>query len=117
MQSRRKFTKDFKLDAVQRIRAGEPAGVVARSLEVSRQELYRWSACRTTAPAAGRQWRRTVYQQIEREMKAGTPITIRRMCALTRVSRAGFYRRGVISEAASVELRDHVQRVALEWPT
>jgi putative transposase len=50
-------------------------------------------------------------------MKAGTPITIRRMCALTRVSRAGFYRRGVISGAASVELRDQVQRVALEWPT
>src|ERR1022692_2173183 len=50
-------------------------------------------------------------------MKAGTPLTIRRMCALTRVSRAGFYRRGVISEAASVELRDKVQRVALEWPT
>jgi HTH-like domain len=67
--------------------------------------------------AAGRQWRRTVYQQIGREMKAGTPLIIRRMCALTRVSRAGFYRRGVISEAASVELRDQVQRVALEWPT
>src|ERR1017187_2097139 len=50
-------------------------------------------------------------------MKAGTPLTIRRMCALARVSRAGFYRRGVISEAASVELCDQVQRVALEWPT
>lgn len=50
-------------------------------------------------------------------MKAGTRLTIRRMCGLTRVSRAGFYRRGVISEAASVELRDQVQRVALEWPT
>src|SRR5260370_41487123 len=43
MQSRRKFTKEFKLDAVQRLRAGEPGGLVARSLEVSRQELYRWS--------------------------------------------------------------------------
>jgi hypothetical protein len=32
-------------------------------------------------------------------MNAGTPLTIRRMCALTRVSRAGFYRRGVLSEA------------------
>jgi len=41
--SRRKFTREFKLDAVQRMRAGEPAGLVARSLEVSRQELYRWS--------------------------------------------------------------------------
>jgi transposase-like protein len=43
MGSRRKFTKEFKLDVVQRLRAGEPAGLVARSLEVSRQELYRWS--------------------------------------------------------------------------
>jgi transposase len=43
MGSRRKFTREFKLDAVQRLRAGEPAGLVARSLEVSRQELYRWS--------------------------------------------------------------------------
>jgi transposase-like protein len=41
--SRRKFTKEFKLDAVQRLRGGEPAGLVARSLEVSRQELYRWA--------------------------------------------------------------------------
>jgi transposase-like protein len=36
MRSRRKFTKEFKLDAVQRLRAGEPAGLVAHSLEVSR---------------------------------------------------------------------------------
>ena len=50
-------------------------------------------------------------------MKAGTPLTIRRMCALTRVSRAGFYRRGVSARPASVQLRDQVQRVALEWPT
>jgi len=39
------------------------------------------------------------------------------MCALTGVSRAGFYRRGVRSRSAPVELRDQVQRVALEWPT
>ena len=43
MGSRRKFSKEFKLDAVQRLRSGEPAGLVSRSLEVSRQELYRWS--------------------------------------------------------------------------
>jgi hypothetical protein len=29
--SRRKFTKEFKLAAVQRVQAGEPAGLVARS--------------------------------------------------------------------------------------
>ncbi len=50
-------------------------------------------------------------------MKAGTQLAIRRMCKLTRVSRAGFYRRGVSPRSASVELRDQVQRVALEWPT
>src|ERR1035437_8660865 len=43
MGSRRKFTKEFKLDAVQRLRAGEPAGLVARSLAVRRPALYRWS--------------------------------------------------------------------------
>ena len=75
------------------------------------------AACRTTAPAAGRQWRRTVYQQVEREVKTGTQLGIRRMCTLTGVSRAGFYRRGVSPRSTSVELRDPVQRVALEWPT
>src|SRR5229473_896583 len=110
MRSRRKFTREFKLDAVQRLRAGEPAGLVARSLEAS------LAACGTTAPAAGREWRRTVYQQVEREVKAGTQLAIRRMCALTGVSRAGFYRRGVRSRSAPVERRDQVQRVALEWP-
>ena len=32
-------------------------------------------------------------------------------------ARAGFYRRGVRFRSAPVELRDQVQRVALEWPT
>lgn len=42
MASRRKFTKEFKLAAVERLRAGEPVGLLARSLEVNRQDLYRW---------------------------------------------------------------------------
>ncbi|MGD1215873.1 MAG: hypothetical protein ABR861_12900 [Terriglobales bacterium] len=50
-------------------------------------------------------------------MNAGTQLAIRRMCALTGVSRAGFYRRGVRFRSAPVEFRDQVQRVALEWPT
>jgi transposase-like protein len=43
MEARRKFSKEFKLEAVQRLRAGESVGAVARSLEVNRQDLYRWS--------------------------------------------------------------------------
>jgi len=43
MASRRKFTQEFKLAAVERLRAGDPVGLVARSLEVNREDLYRWS--------------------------------------------------------------------------
>lgn len=39
------------------------------------------------------------------------------MCALTGVSRAGFYRAAPAPRAEEVKLRDHLQRVALEWPT
>src|SRR5437879_13367957 len=42
---------------------------------------------------------------------------MRRMCTLTGVSRAGFYRRRLSPRSACVELRDQVQRVALAWPT
>ena len=42
MENRRKFSKEFKLAAVARLRSGEAVGSVARALEVSRQELYRW---------------------------------------------------------------------------
>ena len=62
---------------------------------------------------AGRAWRRTIYQQVEREVKTGTPLAIRRMCTLTGVSRAGFYRLGVSPGSASMGLRDRVQRVSL----
>lgn len=50
-------------------------------------------------------------------MKTGTQLAIRRMCALTGVNRAGFYRRGGTSGPSAVALRDQVQRVALQWPT
>jgi putative transposase len=50
-------------------------------------------------------------------VKTGSQLTIRRMCALTGASRAGFYRSAPAPRAAEVRLRDHLQRVALEWPT
>jgi transposase len=42
MKSRRKFSKEFKMAAVARVRAGELVEAVARSVEVNRQDLYRW---------------------------------------------------------------------------
>jgi transposase InsO family protein len=47
-----------------------------------------------------------------------TPIPVQRLCALTAVSRAGFYRwRSAEPGAdADVDLRDEIQRIAVEWP-
>ncbi len=42
MISRRKFSKEFKLAAVRRIEAGEAVPYLARVLEVSPNDLYRW---------------------------------------------------------------------------
>ncbi len=44
---------------------------------------------------------------------------MKRMCTLAKVSRAGLYRfprRGEPTPAADLELRDAIQRLALEWP-
>ena len=40
--SRRMFTKEFKLAAVQRLERGSSIGEVARALEVNPNVLYRW---------------------------------------------------------------------------
>ena len=42
MLSRRKFTKEFKLTAVGRLRSGQSVGEVARALEVSPGDVQRW---------------------------------------------------------------------------
>jgi transposase-like protein len=42
MMSRRKFSKEFKLAALQRLQAGQTPAQVARAIEVHPSELYRW---------------------------------------------------------------------------
>ena len=51
-------------------------------------------------------------------MSLATPIPLRRLCALAEVSRAGFYRwrHPPPAEDADIDLRDEIQRIALEWP-
>ena len=51
-------------------------------------------------------------------MSLATPIPVERLCALAQVSRAGFYRWRHAPEAedADIDLRDEIQRIALEWP-
>ncbi len=42
MQSRRKFTKEFKQTAVRRLESGQSVAEVARALEVHPSDLHRW---------------------------------------------------------------------------
>ena len=53
-------------------------------------------------------------------MKAGHGLTIKRMVELARVSRASFYRFDRVAEEdgsdPDMDLRDAIQRIALEWP-
>jgi putative transposase len=51
-------------------------------------------------------------------MSLATLIPLQRLCGLATVSRAGFYRWRHAPEAedADIDLRDQIQRIALEWP-
>ena len=44
MEFRRKFTREFKLEAVRRLEAGQSSGEVARALEVHPSTLRDWRA-------------------------------------------------------------------------
>jgi putative transposase len=52
-------------------------------------------------------------------MKAGRGLTVERMMELGRVSRASFYRfdESHPGHDADMDLRDAIQRIALEWPS
>lgn len=41
-ETRRKFTREFKLAAVKRLQSGYPVGRVARELEVNPHQLHNW---------------------------------------------------------------------------
>ena len=79
------------------------------------------AAHRGTADAAGNGWESAVYQKVQEEVKTERGLTIQRMLKLGGVSRAGFYRFGVTDGKPArdddMDLRDAIQRVALEWPS
>jgi transposase InsO family protein len=78
------------------------------------------AAHRGTADAAGFDWKSAVYRKIEEEVKLDRGLTIERMAELSRVSRSGFYRFDGARErrcGADMDLRDAIQRIALEWPS
>jgi transposase InsO family protein len=76
------------------------------------------AAHRRTADVAGIDWKSAVYRKVAEEVTAGQRLSIERMVELGRVSRSGFYR---FDESArpdpDMNLRDAIQRIALEWPS
>ena len=72
--SRRKFTKEMKLAAVQQLEAGSTAAEVARAFEVNPNLLHRWRkefrhGPRNAFPGAGkRRWDETKVAQLERKV-------------------------------------------------
>jgi transposase InsO family protein len=78
------------------------------------------AAHRGTADAAGVDWKSAVYRKVEEEVKTNRGLTIERMVELGRISRSGFYRFDGDAKSGPdphMDLRDAMQRIALEWPS
>jgi putative transposase len=64
-------------------------------------------------------WESALCRKVQEEVKAERGLTVERMVELARISRASYYRFGENSQAGSdldMDLRDAIQRIALEWP-
>jgi putative transposase len=78
------------------------------------------AAHRGAADAAGIDWKSAVYRKVEEEVKADRGLTVERMVKLGAVSRSSFYRfeaDGDPGPDPDMDLRDAIQRIALEWPS
>jgi transposase InsO family protein len=78
------------------------------------------AAHRGTADAAGVDWKSAVYRKVKEEVKAGLGLRVERMVKLAGVSRASYYRfaeSAAASHDLDMDLRDAIQRIALEWPS
>jgi putative transposase len=78
------------------------------------------AAHRGTADAAGVDWKSAIFQKVKEEVKTERGLTVERMVELAGVSRASFYRfddDGKRGSDPDMDLRDAIQRIALEWPS
>jgi putative transposase len=76
------------------------------------------AAHRGSADAAGVDWKSAVYRKVQEEVKAHRGLTVERRVELARVNRASYYRFDENTEPGAdpdMELRDAMQRIALEW--
>jgi transposase InsO family protein len=77
------------------------------------------AAHRRAADVAGIEWKSAVYRQVREAMTTGYGLTTGRMLELGRISRSSFYRFDPEPQPSTdrdMELRDAMQRIALEWP-
>ena len=76
------------------------------------------TACRRAAEAADIDYSQLVYPRIQKEVSLASLIPVRVMCRQAGVRRAGFYRWRHAPPAvdADLELRDQIQRIALDSP-
>jgi transposase InsO family protein len=77
------------------------------------------AAHRGTADAAGTDWESAVFRKVKEEVTAERGLTVERMVQLARVSRASYYRFDENKKTGpdpDLNLRDAIQRIALEWP-
>jgi putative transposase len=77
------------------------------------------AASRRGADAASTESNRAIYQQIDQEVERETSMSIVSMCRAAKASRAGFYRHRNEPESSDrdMDLRDEIQKIALEMPT
>ena len=69
-----------------------------------------------SSPASRRQWRGCLFEEVQQAAAKGQAVNA--LCQMTGLSRAGFYRWRVPRQATPVEMemRDQMQKVALESP-
>src|SRR5207245_10920018 len=74
------------------------------------------AAFQGSSPAGRRQWSGCLFEEIQQGGAKGQAVSA--LCQMTGLSRAGFYRWRVPRQATPVEmeLRDRMQKVALESP-
>ena len=106
--------KAFPGEGLSRVEEGRLAELERK---VGRQAML--AACRRAAETAGVSYSQLVYPYLEKEMSLATPMPLERLCHLSGLSRAGFYRWRESPEETDtdIELRNEIQQIALEWPS
>ena len=111
--ARRIYNRELKVAAMREIDSGHTIGEVA---DGERFPKKNFAAFQGSSPASGRPWRGCLLEEIRQAAEKGQAVSA--LCAMTGLSRAGYYRwrAGPAVDPVEMELRDTMQRIALEFP-